>query len=170
MNQAETKSDVQLAVFQLDGQPYAIDIEKIKQIIRPLKITKLPRAPSFVEGVIDLRGVVLPVVDMRKRFSLPSRGEAESKDDKIIIVSVAKKIVGIVVDDVTEVIPMAKNEIQPPPRVVKGVEANYLKGVCRYHDQILMILNLDELLTAEEKIQIAAIEKSPTDVEERNMK
>ncbi len=147
--------EVKLAIFLLEKQPYAMDIMKIKQIIRPLKITRLPKAPDFLEGVINLRGVVIPVIDMRKRFGIPLRKEGE--ETKVIIASVEKKVVGIIVDDVTEVIPMARSEIQPPPRVIRGVEATYLLGVCRYQDDILLILNLDEILSAEEKITLSTL-------------
>lgn len=151
--------EIQLAVFMLDGQQYGLDIAKIKQIVRPLKITKLPKSPDFLEGVVNLRGVVIPVIDMRKRFGLgPRESEANTK---VIIASVARKVVGIIVDDVTEVVPVPKNEIQPPPRVVHGVNSNYLLGVCRYKDDILLILNLDEILTAEEKISLASLSAPP---------
>jgi purine-binding chemotaxis protein CheW len=147
--------EIKLAVFRLDGQPYAIDIMRIKQIIRPLKITRLPKAPEFVEGVINLRGVVIPIMDMRKRFGLPARDAAA--DTKVIIASVERRIVGIIVDDVSEVIPVPRAEVQPPPRMIRGVEAEYLLGVCRYQDEILLILNLDEILTAEEKVTLAVL-------------
>ena len=147
--------EIKLAVFRLDGQPYAIDIMKIKQIIRPLKITRLPKAPAFVEGVINLRGVVIPVMDMRKKFGLPPR--PPEADTKVIIASVERRIVGIIVDDVSEVVPVPRAEVQPPPRMIRGVEAEYLMGVCRYQDEILLILNLDEILTAEEKVTLSVL-------------
>ena len=150
--------ETKMAVFMLEDQPYAIDIMKIKQIIRPLKITKLPKAPDFLEGVINLRGVVIPVIDMRKRFNMSERDE--EIETKVIIASVDRKIVGVVVDEVTEVVPVAKSEIQPPPKVIRGVEATYLMGVCRYQDDILLILNLDEILTSEEKITLDTLGKT----------
>lgn len=152
--------EVKLAVFNLREQPYAIDIMKIKQIIRPLKITKLPKAPDFMEGVVNLRGVVIPVIDMRKRFALPPRESEE--ETKVIIAAVDRKIVGIIVDDVSEVISVPRSEIQPPPRVIRGVEAEYLLGVCRHEDDILMILNLDEILTAEEKVTLSVLGGGPS--------
>lgn len=155
MTASVDETGVQLAVFMLEDQPFAIDIMKIKQIIRPLKITRMPKSPAFMEGVINLRGVVIPVIDMRKRFGMPSR--AGEKETKVIIASVERKIVGIIVDDVTEVIPVPRTEIQPPPRVIKGVESNYLHGVCRHRDEILMILNLDEILSADEKISLSEL-------------
>jgi len=152
------REEVQLAVFTLMGQPYSIDIMKIKQIIRPLKISRLPKAPDFLEGVINLRGVVIPVIDMRKRFGMPRR--EEDQETKVIIAAVERKTVGVIVDDVTEIISMPKNRVQPPPRVVKGIESTYLKGVCRHKDEILMILDLDQILSAEEKITLTELSRS----------
>jgi purine-binding chemotaxis protein CheW len=156
--------EIKLAVFRLADQPYGVDIMKIKQIIRPLKITRLPKAPEFVEGVVNLRGVVIPVIDMRKRFGLAPR--PEGADTKVIIASVERRIIGIIVDEVTEVVPVPRSEIQPPPRVIRGVEAEYLLGVCRYQDEILLILNLDDILTAEEKVTLSVLGGAP----ERNQK
>lgn len=147
--------EIKLAVFMLGGQPYAIDIMKIKQIIRPLKITRLPKAPDFLEGMINLRGVFIPVIDMRKRFQMDARDPKQ--EGKVIIASVDHRIVGVMVDEVTEVVPVPKAEIQPPPRVIRGVESTYLLGVCRYQEEILLILNLDEILTAEEKSTLIAL-------------
>ncbi len=152
MTDTAAQQAIQVAVFPLQGQPYAIDIMKIKQIIRPLKITRLPESPDFLEGVINLRGLVIPVIDMRKRFSMPPMEDEDGK--KVIIASVERKIVGVIVDDVSEVITLKRQEIQPPPRVIRGIESEYLLGVCRYHDDILMILNLDEILSASEKIEL----------------
>ena len=153
-----TGQELKVACFKIEGQPYAVDIMKIKQIIRPLKITTLPRAPAFLEGVIQLRGVVIPVIDMRKRFGLAPAGPKIER--KVIIAGVERYIVGLIVDEVTEVITLQKDEIQPPPRVVKGIHSDYLNGVCRYRDDILLILNLDEILSSEEKDSLLDIKKA----------
>ena len=165
-NNRSEDQEIKLAVFMLDGQSYAIDIMKIKQIIRPLKITRLPKAPDFLEGMINLRGVFIPVIDMRKRFQLGPRDPKQ--EGKVIIAAVEHRIVGVMVDEVTEVIPVPKAEIQPPPRVIRGVESTYLLGVCRYQDEILLILNLDEILTAEEISTLIALSgPEPRPVEKR---
>jgi purine-binding chemotaxis protein CheW len=148
---AQELVDIKLACFMVNEQHYAVDIMKIKQIIRPLKITPLPQAPSFVEGVINLRGVVIPVMDMRKRFGIMQSAAGEAK---VIIVGVERHIVGIIVDNVTEVINIPRSQIQPPPKLVKGLQSDYILGVCRYKDDILLILNLDQLLTSDEKISL----------------
>jgi len=153
-----TGQELKVACFKVQGQPYAVDIMKIKQIIRPQKITPLPRSPAFLEGVIQLRGVVIPVIDLRKRFAL---GPAADKiERKVIIVGVERYIVGLIVDEVTEVITLPRGEIQPPPRVIKGIHSDYLLGVCRYKDEILLILNLDEILSSEEKDSLLEMKRA----------
>ncbi len=152
-SQAKTElKEVKLACFMVGEQYYAIDIMKIKQIIRPLKVTALPYAPEFIEGVVNLRGVVIPVMDMRKRFGMNQ--DQEVVEPKVIIVSVERHIVGIIVDDVLEVLTVSRSQIQPPPQLVKGIHSEYLSGVCKYEDDILLILNLDELLSSEEKVSL----------------
>ncbi len=145
--------EVKLACFTLAGQSYAIDIMKIHQIIRPTKIRPLPQSPDFVEGVINLRGAVVPIIDLRKRFGVEINPEQEPR---VIIVSVDRQVVGIVVDDVSEVISVSPQQIQPPPRL-SGIPSKFLKGACQYGDDILLVLNLDELLTSEEKISLAEL-------------
>ncbi len=147
--------ELRLACFTLAGQSYAIDIMKIRQIIRPTKIRPLPEAPPFVEGVINLRGVVIPVMDLRKRFALEIKPDLEPR---VIIVSVERQVVGITVDEVSEVISIAGEQIQPPPRL-SGIPSRFLAGACQYRDDILLILKLDEILTSEEKVRLAEMKK-----------
>jgi purine-binding chemotaxis protein CheW len=142
---------VQLAVFSLGEERYAIDIHVIKEIIRPLKITSLPGSFSFIEGVVNLRGEVIPVIDMRKRFDLPPRSIQESR---MIIVRVEGQWVGIEVDSVSEVIRIPKKDIKHPPKVVGGDGSRYLQGVCKHGEELVILLNLDQILSSEEKIRL----------------
>ena len=144
---------IQLACFMLEGQNYAVDIMKIRQIIRPTKIRPLPQAPEFLEGVINLRGAVIPVMDLRKRFGMKINPDQEPR---VIIVSVERQVVGVVVDEVSEVISVSPEQIQPPPRL-SGIPTKFLVGACQWSDSILLILNLDELLTSAEKVSLAEI-------------
>ena len=150
-NAASPEAICQLAVFSLEEERYAIDIHVIKEIIRPLKITSLPGAPSFIEGVVNLRGDVIPVIDMRKRFDLPPR---EAQESRMIIVRVDDQWVGIEVDSVSEVIRIPGKDIKPPPRVVGGDSSRYLQGVCKYGDNLVILLNLNQILSTEEKIRL----------------
>ncbi len=147
--------EIQIACFRLGEDLYAVDIMRIKEIIRPQKLAALPKAPAFVEGVLNLRGAVIPVVDLRKRFDLPVR--AIDQNRRLLIVTVARHTLGVVVDEVTEVITVPVADIKPPPQVASGVGAEYLVGVCLVKDSLIMLLNPDRLLTGREADQLGMI-------------
>ncbi|WP_298435976.1 chemotaxis protein CheW [Geobacter sp.] len=147
--------EIQLACFRIGDASFAADIMRIKEIIRPQKMTRLPKAPPFVEGVINLRGNVIPVVDLRKRFDLPERAALE--ESRLLVVTVARQLVGLVVDDVTEVVTVQVHDIKPPPQVVEGVGAEYLIGVCLVRETLIMLLNLDRILSSREASVLAGI-------------
>jgi len=149
-------SEIQVACFRLGEDLYAVDIMRIKEIIRPQKLTALPKAPSFVEGVLNLRGAVIPVIDLRKRFDMPVREIDQSR--RLLIVSVARHALGIVVDEVTEVVSIPLVDIKPPPRVSQGGSAEYLVGVCLGQDSLIMLLNPDRLLTGRETAELGRME------------
>lgn len=140
--------EIQVTCFRLGEDLYAIDIMRIKEIIRPQKLTSLPRAHDFVEGVINLRGSVIPILDLRKRFDFPHR--EIDRSTRLLIVSMAGQLVGLVVDDVTEVVTIPVKDIKSPPPMVKGVGADYLIGVCLVEESLVMLLNLDRILTPSE--------------------
>lgn len=137
--------EIQVACFRLGEDIYAIDIMRIKEIIRPQKLAVLPKAPVFMEGVLNLRGAVIPVVDLRKRFDMPVR--EIDRDRRLLIVALAGRTLGIAVDEVTEVITVPVANIKPPPQVSQGVGAEYLVGVCLVQDDLVMLLDPDRLLT-----------------------
>jgi len=153
MDEKQKPKEMKLACFTLEQQNYAVDIMQIRQIIRPAKIRPLPQAPDFLEGVISLRGAVIPVMDLRKRFGMKID---QTREARIIIVSVERQVVGVIVDDVSEVISVSPEQIQPPPRL-SGIPSKFLSGACQWRNDILLILNLDELLTGAEKISLAEI-------------
>jgi len=141
-------SEIQVACFRLMDDLYAIDIMRIKEIIRPQKLTTLPKAPSFIDGVINLRGNVIPVVDLRKRFDMPPRPANSAM--RLLIIKIASQSIGLVVDDVTEVITVQAKDIKPPPTVTDRMAVNYLLGVCLSADTLVMLLDIDRLLTSYE--------------------
>lgn len=149
--------EIQLACFRIGDASFAADIMRIKEIIRPQKMTRLPKAPPFVEGVINLRGNVIPVVDLRKRFDLPERAALE--ESRLLVVAVARQLVGLVVDDVTEVVTVQVHDIKPPPQVVEGIGAEYLIGVCLVREALIMLLNLDRILSSREASVLAGISR-----------
>jgi len=151
----ESIQEISLACFRLGEDLYAVDIMRIREIIRPMKLAHLPKAPAFVEGVINLRSNVIPVVDLRKRFDIPSPDGIEG--NKLLIMSVSRKSVGLVVDDVTEIVTVLIREIKPPPMVIKGVGAEYLIGVCLVKDVMVMLLNIDRILSPDEVDELGRV-------------
>src|SRR5262249_22310421 len=145
---------VQLATFFLGGEEYALDIMRIKEIIHPLKITPVPKVPGFIEGVIELRGTILPIVDLRKRFDLPA--PAPTRSTKYIIVGMEGRIVGLVVDGVGEVLRIPGAEVRPSP-LDTGDAAHYFSGVHNAGGRIILILDIDRILSSEEKISLAGL-------------
>lgn len=135
----------QLAAFRVGTEEYVIDIMRIKEIINPVKITPVPGASDLIEGVINLRGVIIPLVDLRKRFQLPPRDSAQRP--KYIIVSVFSKNVGIIVDEVLEVLRLPRSLVKPAPQLFSQHEAGMFLGVCQYQDRLLMLLDLKKVLS-----------------------
>jgi purine-binding chemotaxis protein CheW len=148
--------EIQIACFCLGEDIYAVDIMRIKEIIRPQKLTSLPSSPHFVDGVLNLRGTVVPVIDLRKRFELPARDASLST--RLLIVKVGRQSLGLVVDDVTEVITVPVKDVKPPPQVASGVGGEYLVGVCLVRDSLIMLLNLDKILSAREARELGLME------------
>lgn len=137
-----------LVTFRLGSGEYAIDIMQAKEIIKMEKITLIPNAPYFVEGVINLRGNIIPIIDLKKRFNLE-----ESEGDKntgIIIAKIEDVDMGIMIDSVSKVVSMANSDIQPPPSMLQGIGQRYIKGVGKMEDKLLVVLDLDKLFTNEE--------------------
>ena len=139
---------IQLVGFRLDNEDYAIAITKIQEIILMKPITRIPQVPDFIEGLINLRGSVIPIVNLRKRFGLPPR---ELDDEtRTIVVNVHEKTVGCVVDAVTQVMRINRDQIQPPPLGVMAVNHQYLAGLAKLDDRLMIILDIDKLFEAEE--------------------
>ena len=134
---------IQLVGFRLDNEDYAIAITKIQEIILMKPITRIPQVPDFIEGLINLRGSVIPIVNLRKRFGLAPR---ELDDEtRTIVVNVHDKTVGCIVDAVTQVMRINRDQIQPPPLSVLAVAHQYISGLARLDDRLLIILDIDRL-------------------------
>ncbi|CAM4340150.1 chemotaxis protein CheW [Paenibacillus phoenicis] len=149
--------ELKVIVFKLGHEEYGIDVDKVQTIERMMPITRVPKTYSFVKGVINLRGVVIPVIDLRGRFGLP---ETEYTDQtRIIIVSANEMQVGFIVDSANDVIDLNTDLIDSPPDVVGGIKAKYLHGVARISEErLLVMLNLSEVLSRKEIIQLESLE------------
>lgn len=139
---------VQLVGFFLGEEEYGVDIQRIQEINRMVEVTSVPRTPDFVLGVMNLRGKVIPVINLRKRFGLPDK--EKDKDTRIIVVELQGKTIGILVDAVSEVLRIPSSTIEPPPNVVTGVDADYIQGVGKLQDRLLILLDLNKILTKDE--------------------
>jgi purine-binding chemotaxis protein CheW len=149
----------QLVVFELSRESYGVDIGAVNTIIRMQPITHVPRAPEFVEGVINLRGSIVPVIDLRKRFGLDSY--AETKASRIVVVETAVGLVGMVVDAVTETLSLSREAIEPPSSVVTTTESHYLRGVAKLDERLIILLAIEKLLSAAETEALGEIVDKP---------
>ncbi|MDR1685160.1 MAG: chemotaxis protein CheW [Desulfovibrio sp.] len=149
MDEAKRQDDelLQLVTFSIGEEEFGVDILKVQEIIRTMEITKVPRAEAFVEGVINLRGKVIPIIDLRRRFGLDSK--VHDKHTRIIVIEINNMIVGFVVDSVSEVLRIPAGTVEPPPPVVAGVDSEYISGVGKLQDRLLILLDLDKLLSSE---------------------
>jgi len=146
---------IQLVTFSIGEEEFGVNILQVQEIIRTMDITRVPRAPEFVEGVINLRGKVIPIVDMRSRFGLAHK--EHDKYTRIIVIEIDMIIVGFVVDSVSEVLRIPANSVQPPPPVVAGMDSDYIDGVGKLEDRLLILLDLDSLLDNEEKEALTSV-------------
>lgn len=142
----------QLVVFNLLNETYGVDISTVREIIRLQTITEVPKTPEFVEGVINLRGKVIPVIDLHKRFDLPK--SEETSHSRIMVVEVDDITVGMIVDSVSEVIRIPTDCIDPPPPVISGVDSVFLRGVGKLEDRLIILLDLAQVLHEKEKITL----------------
>jgi purine-binding chemotaxis protein CheW len=148
------EKNLQMATFRVGPHECSLDIMTIKEIVNPLPITPVPKAPDFMEGIVELRGSIVPIVDLRKRFGIEAE---DTPSKKHLVVSMDRRIVGLVVDSVTEVISVPHSELRPAPPMITGAEAQPISGMCRYEGRLILILDLSVLLTSREKIKLDAL-------------
>ncbi|ACX51412.1 CheW protein [Ammonifex degensii KC4] len=149
----EEKHEEQLVVFRLADQTYGVDVGSVVEIIRMESVTKVPRAPEFVEGVINLRGRIIPVIDLRHRFGLPRK--EPDRSTRIVIVEMGGMTVGMIVDAVLEVLRIPTDKIEPPPAVVSGIDVAYLRGIALWQEDMIILLDLEKVLYEHEKEALA---------------
>ncbi|MGE5308692.1 MAG: chemotaxis protein CheW [Deltaproteobacteria bacterium] len=147
---AEQKpKEYQLVVFTIGEEEFGVDISQVREIVRLVQITYLPKAPVFIEGVVNLRGQVLAVIDLAKRLGLTSKERGETT--RIIVVEVAENTVGMIVDSVSEVLRLSSDCVDEVPSLVDTeVPEHYIKGVGKLKDRLLVLLDLNKILTPEE--------------------
>lgn len=141
---------IQLVSFNLEKEEYGINVLMVREIIRMLNITRVPNTPHYVEGVINLRGKVIPIINLRKKFDLLDTDY--DKRTRIMVMEVVGELMGFIVDEVSEVIRISEKEIQPPPPVVSsGIEQECMAGVINQAERLLVLLDLEKMFTADER-------------------
>ncbi len=135
-------------IFSIATEEFGVKLDKVVEIVRPMKVMPLPRVPAFITGVFNLRGSVIPVMDLRKRLNVQSASARE----RIIITKMHGEKIGLLVDSVKEILSIEEQQITPAPSIFQGLKPEYLMGIAKFDDRLIVILNLDNLLTSEEMI------------------
>lgn len=150
-----SSSELQLVTFNLGKEEFAVPILQIQEINRLVEITRVPKSPDFVEGVINLRGKVIPIIDLRKRFSLP---QAElGKYSRVVVINMDGRMVGLIVDSVSEVLRLSEEAVEPAPPIVAGIDSEYIKGLGKIEGRLLILLDLNKILSKEEKGELVEV-------------
>lgn len=150
--QKENQELLQLVSFKIGNEEFGIDILKVQEIIRLMTITEVPNSPDFVEGVINLRGRVIPVIDLRIKLRMP-RIE-HNNNTRIIVVEINNTTIGFIVDAVSEVLRIPQNITEPPPLIVAGVDSEYITAVGKLKDRLLILLDLEKVLSMAERREL----------------
>ena len=165
-NSSEKEQLIQMVGFKIGKEIFGVDILMVQEIIRSAPITYVPNSPEFVEGVINLRGSIIPVIDLRKRLNLET-GNYRQETDWILILDISGRITGFIVDWVTDVIKIQENTIDPPPDIlVAGLQSQYIRGVCEIEDTLLILLDFSRILLVDEVKKLKTV---TVDQEQRRM-
>ncbi len=143
---------VQVATFRLGSEEYGVDISQIQEIIRMVEITRVPRTPEFVEGVINLRGQLIPIIDLRRRFGM-DRIEP-TKSSRIIVTDIGTKRIGMIVDSASEVLTIPLESIEQAPEIVAGLDADYLQGVGKMGERLIILLDLTMVISGAQRREL----------------
>ncbi|MBI5101459.1 MAG: chemotaxis protein CheW [Nitrospirae bacterium] len=138
------------AVFRISDEVFGIAIERVVEIIKVQKVFTIPGLPGFLSGVMNVRGLVVPLIDLRKRFGM----EPSGKKERIIVVRFEQEKVGFLVDEILDILPISQEEMTRPPSIFRGFKTEFITGLGRKDNNIIILLNIDNLLTSEERIML----------------
>lgn len=147
LGQINSGDQLQLVTFEVGGEEFAVDILSVQEINRMMDLTRVPQAPPEVEGVINLRGKIIPVLDLRKRFGMDT-GE-RSEQNRIVVVEINKRVLGFIVDRVHEVLRIDGSIVEPAPDMVSSIDSDFIAGVGKLDDRLLILLDLTKLFNAD---------------------
>ena len=151
-------TEQQLVVFGLGKEEFGIDISQVREIVRIQTITAIPQSLDFVEGIVNLRGQIVPIVDLCKRFRVENTMTGDASQRRIIVVNMGNQNIGVLVDGVSEILRIPDDSIEPtPPIVANGVSSDFIRGVAKVENRLIIMLDLERIFTFEEK---TALEKN----------
>jgi purine-binding chemotaxis protein CheW len=155
-NSSQGKSEelLQLVSFNIGDEEFGVDILKVQEINRMLDVTRVPNTPEYVDGVINLRGKVIPIIDLRRRFDMERK--EHDKNTRIVVVELSGTVVGFVVDAVSEVLRIPRSVTEPPPPIVAGIQADYITAVGKLEDRLLILLDLEKVVANCQNQAVAA--------------
>jgi purine-binding chemotaxis protein CheW len=145
----------QLVIFELENESFGIDISAVEGIVKLQEITKVPKAPDYLEGITSLRGSVLSVIDLHKRFGMPEH--KKTNETRIVVAQVGSLKVGMIVSGVSEVLTIDDSVIEPPPAMISNVNQAFITGVAKIDTRLVILLDLEKVLTAKEADQIGKL-------------
>ena len=146
---------IQLVSFTIGDEEFGVDILKVQEINRMVDVTRVPNTPEYVDGVINLRGKVIPIIDLRRRFGMDRK--VKDKNTRIIVVELNGRVLGFVVDAVSEVLRIPKSVTEAPPPIIAGIEAEYITAIAKLENRLLILLDLERVLTTEENKELQAV-------------
>jgi len=147
----------QLISFEVGEEEYGLEILRVKEVIRIRQITRLPGTPPFVRGIINLRGDVIPIIDLRSKLGLAEQEYTGST--RVIVVAMEGRLLGMVVDAVSQVVRLPADQVEPPPPIAGGLSARFIKGVGKLEERMIILLDIDRLLSAQEKSELERLEE-----------
>lgn len=157
-NNEESSELLQLVSFMIDKEEFGVNILCVQEINRLMQITKVPNVPDFVEGVINLRGRVIPVIDLRTKLKIQKK--ERDNNTRIIVVEIEEKTIGFIVDSVKEVLRIPTSITEAPPEMVTGIDSDYIMAVAKLDDRLITLLNLEKILSNTEKEELQDVEQS----------
>ncbi len=155
INNSKDNSQIQVVSFLLDNEEFGIDIMKVREINKLSQITKMPKAPDFVEGIVNLRGVIVPLIELRTKLGLIKR--EYDKDTRIIIVENGGSSIGFIVDSVSKVLRIDQKRSEAPPKLTSAINNDFISSIVKLENKLLILLELGSLLSGNEKAQLKKI-------------
>jgi len=146
-----TQQEIQIVTFTLDDQEFGLNILEVQEINKLTTVTKIPNSAGYIEGIINLRNKIIPIINLKKRMQFDNVDNINDKTARIIVVNINETIVGFIVDSVSEVLRISQETVEPLPDLINNVKSEYVKGVIRYNDRLLILIDLKKIIQEDQE-------------------